>query len=369
MRRLNSVAVLRSLHSGGTLTLTELVKLAGLSRPTCEDVVNDLLDQGWAVEVLPNGDGPRQVGRPARRFRFRAEAGYVLAVDIGAHKVLAVVADLLGDAVATTRCAVDPVTSATERLTATSETIGRCLTASGIEPGRLLSTVAATSGIVDDAGHVKLSTALPQWTGLDLRAEVLKMLPPAAAEVVAIENDIALAALAEHWRGVARHATDIVYMFAGRRMGAGLLIGGVPHRGHHGAAGEIGTLDLLGWEGAYRRFNRQAGDDTGDHVQETFEAARRGDCEALDIVDAFGKDLATGLAIMVLSVDPELVVVGGGISQAGELLIEPVRRHLADLTPFPPEVVASILGDESVALGAVRLALNHVEQNLFTVAE
>ncbi|MFD1933213.1 MULTISPECIES: ROK family protein [Nonomuraea] len=75
------------------------------------------------------------------------------------------------------------------------------------------------------------------------------------------------------------------------------------------------------------------------------------------------------MAATVLTVDPQLVVIGGGLSQAGDLLAEPLRAELARLCLFPVQVETSILGDESVAMGAVRLALDRVEEELFSVAE
>ncbi len=92
-------------------------------------------------------------------------------------------------------------------------------------------------------------------------------------------------------------------------------------------------------------------------------------CRSASIVGAFVADLATGVAATVLTVDPQLVVIGGGLSQAGDLLAEPLRAELARLCLFPVQVETSILGDESVAMGAVRLALDRVEEELFSVAE
>ena len=68
-------------------------------------------------------------------------------------------------------------------------------------------------------------------------------------------NDVKLAALAEHWKGAAQEHRDIVYMFAGHRAGAGVLIDGQVHQGRHGAAGEIGALPMLGWEAAVERLH------------------------------------------------------------------------------------------------------------------
>lgn len=210
---------------------------------------------------------------------------------------------------------------------------------------------------------------MPGWTGVHLSAELARMLEDVGVKTdgpVRVENDMSMAALAEQWQGVAKGIAAVVYIHAGHRLGAGVLIDGKPYRGHHGAAGEIGTLKLLDWESSYRRLMDYSPTSTaGDVTMRIFTDAGDGIHAAAELVDRFAFDLATGVAAMSMTIDPALVVVGGGISRADEAITAPVRRHLADLCLFPPRVEASALGEESVALGAVRAALLHVEQRLF----
>ncbi|MFF1687771.1 MULTISPECIES: ROK family protein [unclassified Streptomyces] len=86
-----------------------------------------------------------------------------------------------------------------------------------------------------------------------------------------------------------------------------------------------------------------------------------------EALDDFAAALVQGVAAVVLTVDPEAVVIGGGLSRAGELLLAPLRSRLAELCLFPVTVVASRLGDEAVAHGALRLALDGVENGLFAI--
>src|ERR687887_2839016 len=99
LRRLNVAAVLRTLYEADELTFAELVKASELSRPTVEEVVAELVEQGLAEEVRPAPSAPRSVGRPAKRYRFRADAGHLAGLDIGPHKVLCLVTDLRGEIV------------------------------------------------------------------------------------------------------------------------------------------------------------------------------------------------------------------------------------------------------------------------------
>ncbi|MFJ3712284.1 ROK family protein [Streptomyces sp. NBC_01387] len=372
LRRRNLATMLHQVHEQGARTVTELARSTGLSRPTCEEGVAELVAQGWAAETAPpDPTAARQPGRPAKRYEFNADAGRVLGVDVGAHKILATVADLRGTVTAVRRTDVDPALPAAERLAAMGDAVTACLAAERA-PGRspLLAAVIASPGVIDAEGRVVLSNPLPELTGLNLVDELARVLGPGRVDgPIRAENDMRLAALAEQWRGVAVGVPDLVYIHAGHRLGAAVLIDGKPYRGHRGAAGEIGTLGLLDWANSYRRLLSYAPDSTTiDATLRVFTDLREGNTLAREFVDRFARDMATGVAVMSMTIDPTLVVVGGGISLAGDAIIEPVRRHLVDLCLFPPDIEASNLGDESVALGAVRFGLQQVEARLFGAA-
>ncbi|WP_433259637.1 ROK family transcriptional regulator (plasmid) [Streptosporangium sp. CA-135522] len=362
LRRLNVATVLRALYGAEELTFAELVKTSQLSRPTVEEIISDLEQQALAEEVGLAPEGPRPVGRPAKRYRFRPEAGHLAGVDIGPHKVLCLVANLRGDIVASARADVRPEMSAVERLAATRSVIEQAVR--GRANVRALGV--GITGIVS-AGKVVLSSRLPDWEGLDLAAA----LGSDQSYPVLAGNDTNLATLAEHWRGAAHEADDVVYVLLGRAISLGLLLRGTLHTGYNGGAGEIGVLRESGWYTALDRFLSYGdvdpiGAPASSAAKRVFDAARSGDPTAVSVVNSFVSDIAPGVAAAVLTVDPQLVVIGGGLSQAGDLLAEPLRAELAKRCLFPVTVATSTLGDEAVALGAVRLALNQVEAELFS---
>ncbi|MEU7746298.1 ROK family transcriptional regulator [Nonomuraea sp. NPDC049158] len=371
LRKVNTQATLSALRREGVSTLTRLGRITGLSRQTVEAVLDELKDRGWVREVPPD-EGV--MGRPARRFEFRADAGYVVGVDVGGERIVVSVADLNGEVVACERVAVSEEAAAPERLAAARRAALACVDGAGVSRARVLAVSVGTSGIVDRSGRVSLSITLPGWTGVDLAGVAGRWFGCTALAA----NDANLAALAEHWRGSAQHASDVVYILVGHRPGAGILIGGRLHRGRSGAAGEIGTLRQVGWEDAAKELGakelgakelgakelgaKELGKEGG--AAEVFVAAGAGDALAARRVDRYAENLAIGAAALVLAVDPDLLVIGGGYSRAGDVLLGPLRRHLAELCLSAPEVVASTFGDESVALGGVRLALDHVEREV-----
>ncbi len=367
LRSSNLQLTLRAFLDGGTFTVSEVAHHTGLSRPTAQLAVQELASAGWLSTVDATGEGGARTGRPANAYQLRPESGHVLGIDMGAHKALVLVSDLAGNIVAEKRCEVQPSWTFQRRLTQLDETVEAALQDVGLTPDDIESVAIATPGVVDHDSRVTYAPAIPEWEGIDMRTHMREVFGLDAH----VYNDMQLAAVAEHWCGAGREASDVVYVHVGRRIGTGLLIGGKPHRGRDGAAGEIGLWRALPWEGA---FDELVGEDSadalseagqGDAVQRLFERAKLGDAAAAERIDQFTRRLVTGIAPVIVTINPELVIIGGGISAAGEAIRQPIDRRMPGETAFPPRVVCSLLGDRSSAIGAMRMALNRAEEALF----
>ncbi|SEP89252.1 Sugar kinase of the NBD/HSP70 family, may contain an N-terminal HTH domain [Streptomyces sp. yr375] len=366
LRRINSAVVLHALRAADRATLTEITRVTGLSRPTVEGVVEDLTAAGLVVEQAAEEGAARRQGRPARRYRFRAEAGHLLGLEIGSHRVAALLSDLDGRLLGAQAKDVDERAPADERLERLRTAVAELLRRAGVPRSSLRAVGVATPGIVEADGTIRLGTALPEWTGLRLGERLSRSFKCP----VLVENDANAAAVAEHWKGSATESDDVVFVLAGLSPGAGSLIGGRLHRGYGGAAGEIGALHLLG-----RQVTPETLLSTTDEplhaldeqaVAKVFTRAREGDQRARAAVDRFIQRLVHDVAALVLALDPELVVVGGwAVGLDG--VLEPLRQELARYCLRPPKVALSLLGEAAVATGALRLALDHVEEQLFAV--
>ncbi|ARZ71395.1 ROK family protein [Streptomyces sp. HU2014] len=369
LRRINSAVVLHALRTAAPAvspTLTDLVKVTGLSRPTVEGVVEGLIDAGLVVEAAAEEGEARRQGRPARRFRFRREAGHLLGIEIGPHRIAALMADLGGRVMGSAAQEIAATAPADERLDAVLATVSDLLRRSGVPRAQLRAVGVATPGIVEADGTVRLGTALPGWTGLPLGERLRRSFRCP----VLVENDANAAAVAEHWKGAATASDDVVFVLAGLSPGAGSLIGGRLHRGYGGAAGEIGALHLLGREATPEEVLSTTGEPLHPldeaQVARVFALARAGDERAEAAVERFMRRLVHDVAALVLALDPELVVVGGWAAGLSGVL-GPLRAELARYCLRPPQVVQSLLGEAAVATGALRLALDHVEEQLFAV--
>ncbi|MEU5546425.1 ROK family transcriptional regulator [Streptomyces sioyaensis] len=365
LRRINSTVVLHALRAADSPTLTDLVQVTGLSRPTVEGVVEGLIEAGLVAEAAA-GEGARRQGRPARRFRFRTEAGHLLGIEIGPHRIAALLSDLSGRVLDSAQRPVAETAPAEERLERVRAVVADLLRRSGVPRSALRAVGVAGPGIVEADGTVRLSTALPGWTGLRLGERLRRSFRCP----VLVENDANAAAVAEHWQGAATGSDDIVFVLAGLSPGAGSLIGGRLHRGFGGAAGEIGALHLLGREATPEKLLSTTGKPLHPldeaQVAAVFAAAREGAPQAREAVDRFLQRLVHDVAALVLALDPELVVIGGWAAGLDGVL-EPLRGELARYCLRPPQVVLSQLGEVAIATGALRLALDHVEGELFAV--
>jgi predicted NBD/HSP70 family sugar kinase len=370
LRRVRLLAVIEALREAGPTPLTVLAARTGLSRPIVQSLADELVEMGWVQARTPEEleGGGRSVGRPARRFRFHAGAGRAAGLDIGAHAVTGLVTDLDGTVLGRSRLPVSPAAAPAERLERAHTALRDACAGAGTAPEQLWQLGVASTGVIDHAGRVTLSVALPGWTGVDIAGAF-------AGQVgcpVVVENDGRAAALAEQWRGVGRGVEDMVYIHAGLRTGVGIIVGGRMLRGHTGAAGEIGALPAAGWAEAPMHllgFPGLASDAPPEQLPEhVFARAREGDGAALAATQRYVRALSSGIAALVLTFDPELVVLGGGISRSADLVLGQLVSELERVCVRMPRVVASPLDSEWVALGAVRVALDAVQQRYFQPA-
>jgi glucokinase len=193
---------------------------------------------------------------------------------------------------------------------------------------------------------------------------------------VLVENDANAALWAEHRFGAGRDARDVAMITLGTGIGGALLVDGRVYRGRNGMAGEFGHMQVVPggrpcecggtgcWEQycsgkALARFAKEAGSELSGPA--LTEAAHAGDAVAMGAFTEVGRWLGTGVANVVAALDPELVVIGGGVSAAGELLLEPARRTLQETLVGRgfrevPRLVAAELGPLAGAIGAADLA-------------
>ena len=337
-------------EAGSAVTVGELAAATGLSRPTVDAVLSDLLGAG-AVTAAPAATSGA-AGRPARRFVFAPDVASVAALDIGARTVRCRVTDASGRTLAQSAVPSDDA--------APLDVLERAVRETGHRPGAL---GIAAPGILAADGRIAQSLAAPGLEGLDLAGGLSKRL----GCPVAVENDIKLAALAEHHLG--DDAESILFVQLGHRISVASILGGTILQGAHRLAGELGSQRGMRWTDASTRGRLQWS--TGEEARPLLERAAQGEVAAQREIEEFCAQIAPRLATVLLTLDPERVVVGGGLSRAGETLLEPLRRALGDLlmTGHAPTVVGARLTTDGALVGALGLAFAHGSEQLVGVPD
>jgi predicted NBD/HSP70 family sugar kinase len=329
-------------------------------------------------ETEDDETGPPRMGRPARVLRFRDNARHVLGIDVGPHKTYCAVADFNGTVITHVRREVPGSISHAELLQHVKRTIELALDEAGVHSSSLAAVGVGSPGIVDERrGAIVQAPSVPGWNSLEL-ARWLRMSIDCP---VHIDNDVNLAVMAEQWNGAGSDTDNLVLVQWGARVGAAVLMDGRLHRGAHGAAGEIGFVDLdaepqgvqpdglgpleagVGTTAIIQRA-RRLGDTTSPDAVTILTAAAAGDELALKVIDDVCAQFARGFAPFLAAIDPDLVILGGGITLAGDAVLAGVQRHLSQRALAVPRLELSALGDDAVALGAVRLAAADAEHRL-----
>jgi len=364
VRRVNTSVILRTLAvSAGPMTLTELAEQAGLSRRTNELILDSLIEAGWVTELdrVPTSGC---AGRPARRYQLRAEHALLAAVRISTLDVSAVVADvrgrILGRAQRPLRAYQDPQST----LDDAAALVREALDDAGGSPDRLRAGAVAAGGAIDDEGVVRRLVHTTRWEGVHLPDELgRRVRMPWFAD-----NDTNLGALAERWRGVAGDHDNVVWAVLGNRTGLGILIRGAVHRGLDGAAGEIieaHSIPVGSVENRPVAWLTSPEADRRRIALDRFDAARTGDAEALAEVDEFVENITSILTTLSWTVAPSLIVLGGGLEDAADVLLPRVREAMRLARTPAIELRATSLGRDAALIGAVKMALDRMDTELF----
>ena len=391
LRQLNDRAALELLLTAGPLTRTQLGRQTGLSKVTASQLLARLEERDL-VEVVGSKVGGR--GPNAALYAVVPESAYVAALDVSAHHVTATIADITGQIISDV--SVDPNAS-DDPVALVQTAVMRLVESAEVPLEKLRACVIGTPGVVDPrTGDIRFSFDLISW-----HEGVLEALRTDLERSVVLENDVNLAALAEHSEGTAVGVSEFVLMWLSAAGGVGMstMIDGRIHRGRSGGAGEIGYLPVpgapmpgdLGLSGGYESLAEDKGRAlphgfqalvkadqvvelaaehgiVGNDVTEVVHAASEANTPKADaFLDAFAERLARGVAAISVLLDPGLVVLGGDVAQAGgPKLAALVQEATARIAPNATEVGLGKIEGSPVVRGALLQALEHARDDVFS---
>jgi predicted NBD/HSP70 family sugar kinase len=381
LREFNRLRIVDYLRINGTASRAELARRTGLSRSTVSTLVADLQRRGLVVERPGQFAGEGQPGRPAALLALDPKAGAAVGVDFDHDKLRVAVSDLSRNVLAEETAPHDVDHDAYGALDLAAELVERLLGEADVERDRVLGAGIALAGPIDHkTGALHESAVLPGWADVDAAGELEQRLGTRAY----VDNDANLGALAEVTLGAGRNARFAVYVSISSGIGAGLVVDGRPYRGHRGTAGEIGHVVVNPQGPICRCGNRgcletlasgpallrlvQASREESLTVRTMIEQARDGDPGCRRAIADAGQIVGGVVAGLVNLFGPEMVVIGGDLGEAGDLLLdslrEAVRRDALPAATRELRIVAGELGERANLLGALALVLMQSEHEV-----
>jgi len=350
----DSIRIMDVVRRSGSIARTDIARVTGLSNPAVSQLVRELLQMGFLKE---DGFDVSRGGRRPILLRISPEALFTVGVDIELIK-----------------------------------TIRELVNESGVSWSKIQGIGVGISGIVDHRKGICLFWPnVEGWENVPLR----KIMEEEFQVPVVVDDSARTMALAERWCGVARDIENFIFVNVGIGVGAAIFFHGQLYRGTSGTAGELGhttvrekgprcscgnygCLETLISGPAIARRAREALREgvislidkltEGNHAKITpevvVEAARRGDKLAFNLMEKTGEYLGIAVANAINLFNPELVVIGAGVSRAGDLILDPLRRTVKaralESASRKAKIVISKLGDEAGALGGAILVLRKI---------
>jgi glucokinase-like ROK family protein len=356
VRQINLAVIMHQLRENAPISRAALAEITGLNKTTVSSLVRELIERQFVREVGYESPGSgRGAGRLAMLLTLNPRAGYIVSMEIGVDFLMAICTNFAPETMWQVKEEIDPDMGQQviiDRLLALlyqGQNIGNeyCHTLLGVSIG--------VPGLVDQTSGTLLYAPNLRWENVHLR----KRLEGLIDAPLVVDNEANMAALGEHYFGVARGYNEVLYLSAGVGLGGGLVHNGQVFSGVTGFGSEFGhmTMDPEGefcncgnrgcWEtqvsqrALFRYLRRSAGQGNKTMLTEmtkgnlgaltvpmVVEAADQKDRMALEALEVLGHHLGIGIASLVNALNPELVVFGGIMSLASDYLLPVVKKEL-----------------------------------------
>ena len=352
VRRANITLVFRAIGENAPASRNDLVRLTGLSKPTILALVAALEQEGLIRSTRLAAE-PRGVGRRPIGYEHDPQAAYVIGVDVGGTKTAVAIADLSGGIKAEIELATSKAggNAVVRQIVDTARAVAR---QAGIPWSAVDAIAIGTPGVQASDGAIHMADNIPGLDGIKLAKAVRSSL----RVPVLLENDVNLAALGENAAGAAQGRSNFVLLSIGTGLGLGIVVDGHLVRGARGAAGEVAYLPIGGdpstksgrRRGAFElaaagsavtqilidelttvRKSSMTTLNRTSTARDVYDAADAGDAVALRVVRRHAELVTLGILAVVALLDPDVVVLGGGIG-SNPLMLRALRRQVDRIT-------------------------------------
>ncbi|NGP45461.1 ROK family transcriptional regulator [Bacillaceae bacterium SIJ1] len=379
IKTMNKRLILKCVMEENAITRAAISKKLSLSKPTVSTLVNDLIDEQWLIET-GNGSASKEGGRKPVNLSFNATRSYIIGVDIGGTSVGLGLTDLKGKV-----CAFREFPTQQHLHHHLFEEMKRHVESMKdqlrISDEKILGLGAGIPGVTNSRDGIVIEAPALKWKKYPIKEKLEQTfrLP------VHVDNDVNTTVLGEHWIGIGKHKKNLVYVAIGTGIGSGIMINGTLYRGSNYSAGEIGYLvtdrkyakeyhpvhegygfleSVAGGASMSAQLSKRIGIEVT--AKEAFELYDKGNKEAIAVIDTALENLAIGISNYVSLFDPELIILGGGVSNAFTLIHKKVMDSMKRYAPQTCEVVKTSFDKEAGVIGSVALFLNEFE-GLFNI--
>lgn len=368
MKGANQARLIEALQFAGTMTQAELSRFTGLAPSTVSNIVRELTGTGL-LRISPTVSH----GRTAQAVRLARGAGVLVGADFGHRHLTVALADLAYEVLAERRVELDWEHRVHDGLAEVQRLLTELLAETGLSRELVVGVGMGLPAPIDSrTGQVGAPSQLPGWVGVDAAALATETL----GVRVGVDNDANLGAIAEDRWGAGRGADNVAYVKLSDGVGSGLVIRGELYPGSVGTAGEIGHATMNEFGELCRCGNRGCLEtlvSTGvlldqlavaharcQDIAEVVRLARDGDVACRRVLEDAGHHIGVAVSNLCNIFNPDRIIIGGELAQAGALIVGPIQRVLhrqgIPSAVRAVQLVTAQLGSRSQLLGALVLA-------------
>jgi glucokinase len=364
MKRLNRSLILETIRNEQPISRAGIAKKLNLSRSTVSSLVDELLYKKLVVEV-GLGKSTHEGGRRGMELGFNPRSAFGVGVDIGGTKILIVITDLNGGVVYREKV------KTTGDVDAITELVKRSLTSAGVSQNEVVAMGVGVPGITDVKKGLVIDAPGLKWTNIRLRDK----LQSEFRFPVFINNDVNCAALGERWLGSGKNSNHIFFIGIGTGVGSSIISDGNLIHGFNFQSGEIayniteedvilGDFSKFGDFGTMeKKICGQSLARKGFTSQELFQEYTNCNREVFPIMDYFILQLSILIANCVNLLNPEYVIIGGGVSESMDVILEKIQESVGRFTPIKTTIKLASLGGDAGGLGAIAYSFNEVNES------
>jgi glucokinase-like ROK family protein len=387
--KLNTRKVLKLIRDNPPISRAEIARVSGLSAPTVSRIVDDLIKDGLVEEI---GMGASSGGRRPTLLRFSPNNNFIIGIDLGTTNIYGVLANLEAEIISEEKTPTRVEEGFYNIMDRTLKIIKKLKSLLGRKQGRLCGIGMAVAGLINRKRNIVEFSPNFHWHDVD----IIKYMAPKVDIPIFFDNVTRVMALGELCYGVGKKYKNFICVNVGYGIGAGIIINGQPLYGAKGMAGEFGHITLekdskiqcycgnfgclealssgngiaraarLELEKGAKSILRDMCNDNLDNLtaEMVADAAKKGDALAWNVFHRAAEYLGIGISALINLFNPEAIVIGGGVTMAGDILFDTVRktvkaRALSKIS-HEVEILPATFGLKAAVMGAVSLILQKV---------